>query len=150
MRVYTLEREQLLARPIDEVFEFFAQARNLERITPPLLRFVVLTPDPLPMHVGTLIDYRLRVHGLPIRWTSRIDEWVRGKAFVDRQVSGPYALWHHRHTFAPAAGGTLVRDRVRYALPFGVLGRIAHGLFVRRDLERIFEFRYAAVQRELE
>jgi len=147
--VHRLEREQILGHPHDEVFDFFAQARNLERITPLWLSFTVLTPEPIDMRAGTLIDYRLRVHGIPLRWTSRIEEWEPGRVFVDRQIRGPYALWHHRHTFVAAAAGTIVRDQVDYALPLGRLGDVAHPLFVRRDLERIFDHRHAAVERLL-
>jgi ligand-binding SRPBCC domain-containing protein len=143
--VHRLEREQYLDHPREEVFAFFAQAHNLERITPPWLSFQVLTPDPIAMQVGTLIDYRLRVHGLPLRWTSRIEDWEPGRSFVDRQLRGPYGLWHHRHTFAESGQGTVVRDEVDYALPLGVLGNLAHPLFVRRDLERIFAYRHRAV-----
>lgn len=149
MIVHQLQREQVLGHPVDEVFDFFAQAGNLERITPLWLSFTVLTPEPIAMRTGALIDYRLRVHGVPLRWTSRIEEWEPGRAFVDRQLRGPYALWHHRHTFEPAGAGTLVRDRVDYALPVGRLGDLAHPLFVRRDLERIFAHRQAAVERLL-
>jgi ligand-binding SRPBCC domain-containing protein len=145
MSVHLLEREQLVPRPVDEVFAFFAQARNLERITPPWLGFEVLTSGPVEMRSGTLIEYRLRVHAVPVRWISRIEEWDSGRLFVDRQLRGPYRLWHHRHEFAACADGTVVRDRVRYALPLGRLGELAHAAFVRRDLERIFDFRRAAV-----
>jgi ligand-binding SRPBCC domain-containing protein len=145
MSVHLLEREQLVPRPVDEVFAFFAQARNLERITPPWLGFEVLTSGSVEMRSGTLIEYRLRVHAVPVRWISRIEEWDSGRLFVDRQLRGPYRLWHHRHEFAACADGTVVRDRVRYALPLGRLGELAHAAFVRRDLERIFDFRRAAV-----
>jgi uncharacterized protein len=101
------------------------------------------------MGVGTVIEYRLQLHGLPLRWVSRIDEWEESRAFVDRQVHGPYRVWRHRHEFEPCAGGTAVRDRVDYALPLGAAGRLAHALFVRRDLERIFDFRRSAVERIL-
>jgi ligand-binding SRPBCC domain-containing protein len=149
MSVHVLEREQLVAAPPEKVFAFFALARNLERLTPPWLRFAVLSPEPIEMAPGTLIEYRLRLHGLPLRWTSRIEEWEPGRAFVDRQLSGPYRLWEHRHDFSGLDGGTVVRDRVRYALPLGPLGNLAHAGFVRRDLERIFDFRREAVRREL-
>jgi len=145
MRVHLLEREQLVPRTADEVFAFFAQAHNLERITPSWLRFEVLTPGPIEMGSGTLIGYRLRVHAVPLRWISRIEEWDSGRLFVDRQVRGPYRVWHHRHEFVARAEGTVVRDRVRYALPLGRFGELAHAAFVRRDLERIFDFRRAAV-----
>jgi hypothetical protein len=149
MRVHVLEREQVVPRPVDEVFAFFARAHNLQRITPPWLRFQVLTPGRIDMGSGTLIEYRLRVHAVPVRWISRIEEWESGRLFVDRQVRGPYRLWHHRHEFVTCPEGTLVRDRVRYALPLGRLGVVAHAAFVRRDLERIFDFRRAAVARLL-
>jgi ligand-binding SRPBCC domain-containing protein len=150
MRTYVLEREQLVRAPLDEVFEFFSQARNLEALTPSWLRFHVLTPEAIPMHSGTVIEYRLRLRGVPLRWVSLIEEWEPGRKFVDRQLSGPYRLWHHTHEFASHPDGTLVRDRVRYQLPFGPLGAVAHVLFVRRDLDRVFEFRHAAVTRLLE
>jgi hypothetical protein len=146
--LHRLEREEVVPGPVKDVFAFFSEARNLERITPPWLGFRVLTPDPIEMRPGTLIEYRLRLHGVPVRWLTRIEEWERERGFVDVQVRGPYRLWHHRHEFAAApGGGTRVRDVVTYALPFGPLGRIAHAAFVRRDLERIFDFRRDAVAR---
>ncbi|HEY2006490.1 MAG TPA: SRPBCC family protein [Solirubrobacteraceae bacterium] len=145
MKVHRLEREQRIDWPRDEVFEFFAAARNLERLTPPWLRFEVLTPEPIEMRAGTVIDYRLQVHGLPLRWRSRIEEWDPGHSFIDRQVRGPYGLWRHRHTFAADGQGTIVGDSVDYGLPLGPVGEIAHPLFVRRDLERIFDYRGRAV-----
>jgi ligand-binding SRPBCC domain-containing protein len=147
--VHRLAREQVVRAGLDEVFAFFAQARNLEVLTPGWLRFEVLTPEPVDMQDGTLIDYRLRLHGLPLRWRSRIERWEPGRAFVDRQVSGPYRLWHHRHEFEVAPEGTIVRDIVHYGLPLGPLGQLAHPLLVRRDLERIFDYRHAAVTRVL-
>jgi ligand-binding SRPBCC domain-containing protein len=149
MRTHVLERAQVVRRSIDEVFAFFARAHNLEQITPPWLRFEVLTPDPVAMGAGTLIDYRLRLHGVPLRWTSRIEEWAPGAAFADRQVRGPYRLWHHRHEFEPHRDGTLVRDRVAYALPLGPMGELAASLFVHRDVARTFDFRHDAVARAL-
>jgi ligand-binding SRPBCC domain-containing protein len=145
----TLTREQILPGDPDDVFGFFADAFNLQAITPPWLRFRVVTPGPLEMRPGTLIEYRLRLHGVPIRWLTRIEAWEPGVRFADVQVRGPYRVWHHTHTFEPLAGGTLVRDTVRYALPLGPLGRLAHCAFVRRDLERIFDFRHAEVARRL-
>ncbi len=145
LRLHRLQRRQYLRRPVDEVFAFFAQAQNLERITPPWLRFEVRGTEPGHIAEGTLIHYRLRLHGLPLRWTSRIEEWDPGRSFVDSQLRGPYRLWHHRHTFAPDGDGTVVSDEVHYALPLGGLGQLAHLLFVRRDLERIFDYRQAAV-----
>ena len=141
-----LERRQRLPLAPAEAFEFFADARNLERITPPWLRFRVLTPAPIVMGPGTLISYRLRLHGVPVRWLTEIQEWQPGERFRDVQIKGPYALWDHEHRFRPEpGGGTLMEDRVRYAIPLGPLGRIARRLFVRRDLERIFDYRATAV-----
>lgn len=138
--IHRLAREQRVEAPLDDVFEFFSVARNLERITPPWLRFEVTTREPIAMGTGTLIDYRLRLHGIPLRWRSRIEEWEPGHAFVDRQVHGPYRLWHHRHEFEPEGEATVVRDIVHYALPLGRAGAVAAPL-VRRDLERIFDHR---------
>ena len=102
------------------------------------------------MHGGTMIEYRLRLRGVPLRWVSLIEEWEPGRRFVDRQLRGPYRLWHHTHEFAEHPDGTLVRDRVRYQIPLGPLGALAHAAFVRRDLDRVFDFRHAAVRRLLE
>lgn len=144
--MYTLTREQRLTGTPGEVFEFFADAHNLEAITPPWLGFHVVTPRPIAMRAGTLIEYRLRLHRVPIRWLTRIEEWEPGVRFVDAQLHGPYALWHHTHEFAPdAPAHTLMRDTVRYALPLGPLGALAHRLFVARDLERIFDYRTVSV-----
>jgi ligand-binding SRPBCC domain-containing protein len=147
--VHRLAREQVVRAGLDEVFAFFAQARNLEALTPGWLRFEVLTPEPVDMGEGTLIDYRLRLHGLPLRWRSRIERWEPEAAFVDRQVRGPYRLWHHRHEFEATPQGTVVRDIVHYGLPLGPLGQFAHTLLVQRDLSRIFDYRSEAVTRVL-
>jgi ligand-binding SRPBCC domain-containing protein len=144
--VHVLERSQRLELPVDRAFEFYGDALNLEAITPPWLGFRVVTPGPIEMGPGTLIDYRLRLHGVPVRWRTRIEVWEPPVRFVDVQVRGPYALWEHEHSFSPVGSdGVVIRDRVRYALPFGVVGRLAHRLFVARDLERIFDFRMRAV-----
>ncbi len=142
--IHTLEREQFLPWPTAAVFAFFADARNLERITPPLLRFRVLTSGPIEMRAGTLIEYRLRLHGVPLRWLTRIEEWEPGVRFVDVQVAGPYRLWRHTHAFDEREGGTMMRDVVRYELPAWPLGELAAPL-VRRELARIFDHRRAAV-----
>ena len=145
MRLHLLEREQRLPAPPDRVFAFFADARNLEAITPPLLGFRVLTPDPIEMRVGTHIQYRLRLRGVPVNWHTTIQAWDPPHRFVDVQVRGPYALWHHTHTFVPDGDGTIMRDAVRYGIGFGALGDLAHRTLVRRDLEAIFDFRARTV-----
>jgi ligand-binding SRPBCC domain-containing protein len=144
VKVHVLEREQQIGRPPPEVFPFFAEAANLERITPALLRFRVLSAAPIEMRVGTLIHYRLHVHGLAIDWLTRIDDWEPGVRFTDSQLAGPYRLWHHAHSFEERDGGTLMRDVVHYALPAWPLGELAHPI-VRRDLAAIFDHRRDAV-----
>ena len=138
MSEYTLQTELWLPRPRPEVFGFFAEARNLEMITPSWLRFEVRTPPPIEMRPGTLIDYRIRIHSVPVRWRTEITEWEPPLRFTDVQRRGPYVLWHHMHTFEEREGGTLCLDHVRYR-PRG--GALIHWLFVRRDVERIFQYR---------
>lgn len=145
MRVYEHVQHQRLELAVDEVFPFFAEARNLERITPPWLRFRVLTGPPREMAAGTLLHYRLRLRGVPIGWVTQIEAWEPERRFVDRQLHGPYALWHHEHTFHADGDATIVGDRVRYALPLGPVGRLAHAAFVGRDVRSIFTYRRRAV-----
>lgn len=135
---FTLTSEQWLPRPLAEVFAFFADAGNLDALTPGWLRFEILTPRPIAMRVGALIDYRLRLRGLPIRWQSEISEWSPPHRFVDEQCHGPYRLWHHTHTFPEIDGGTAVSDIVRYRV---VGGALVNTLFVKRDLQKIFAYR---------
>lgn len=149
-RTYLIEREQWLARPIEEVFAFFGDATNLEAITPAWLRFSVITPAPIAMAAGTLIQYKLRWHRMPLWWTTLIEAWEPPHRFVDTQLRGPYRLWHHTHTFEEHLGGTLIRDKVRYQLPLGRLGAALHRLGVRRDLEAIFDARACRVRELLE
>ncbi len=148
-RAHRLEREQLLPVTPEEVFPFFADARNLEALTPSFLGFRILTPLPIEMREGALIDYSLSLFGIPLRWKTRISAWEPGVRFVDEQLSGPYALWRHTHSFERRGGGTLMRDVVEYREPFGPLGAIAHHLFVARTVERIFDYRREAVGRLL-
>lgn len=138
---YTLRQEQWIARPIDEVFMFFSDAHNLERITPPWLGFKILSMSTSSIREGTEIQYRLRLDGIPVRWRTKILEWNPPHRFVDIQKSGPYRLWHHTHIFEAEGDRTRMIDEVRYALPLGILGRIVHALKVRRDVRRIFDYR---------
>ncbi len=146
MQIHRIERETFLARPRPEVFEFFSDAGNLEELTPDFLRFEIVTPSPskgpIEMAAGRLIDYRLRVRGVPIRWRSVIRVWEPPVRFVDEQVRGPYRRWHHEHLFEERDGGTAVIDRVDYAVPGGPgLERLVHRLLVGPDVRKIFDHR---------
>lgn len=135
---YRLEAQLLLPQPREQLFEFFADAFELETITPPWLQFAVVSRAPIQMAEGTLIDYRLRLHGIRIRWQSRISAWEPPYRFVDEQTRGPYRRWHHEHRFDEVNGGTLCRDVVHYKVTGGAL---VNALFVRSDLRKIFTFR---------
>lgn len=133
---------QDLPRPRLEVFRFFADPANLQELTPPWLHFQVLTPEPLPKGEGAMFEYQLRVRGVPLRWRTLIEAYEEGFRFVDRQIAGPYALWHHTHIFEDLpGGGTRITDRVRYRVGWGFLGRLATAILVRRDIQRIFAYR---------
>lgn len=149
MKDHVLRTTLHLAVPKDRVFAFFADATNLARITPPDVSFRIRTPLPITFQVGTLIDYSIGLHGVPMRWRTRIASWRPGEEFVDEQLRGPYARWVHRHSFRDdGAGGTVIDDEVQYRLPLGRLGNLAHPL-VRRQLRHIFAYRTVVVKRLL-
>jgi ligand-binding SRPBCC domain-containing protein len=141
MKVYTLKKEQIVPRPLDEVFAFFERPENLARITPPWLGFRILTPSPIVMERGAKFEYTVRVMGIRVGWKSLISDYQPPHRFVDEQTKGPYVYWHHTHTFLQVDGGTLIGDEVRYAMPFGIIGTLAGRLAVRRQLEEIFSYR---------
>lgn len=140
-RLYELRQEQWISGPIKEVFAFFSNAHNLETITPPWLNFKILSMSTPSIEKGTHIRYQLSLHGIPMRWLTEISEWNPPFLFVDEQLSGPYAHWHHTHTFEDHGDRTLMKDVVRYRLPFGVLGQLVHALKVGHDVQKIFAFR---------
>lgn len=146
MKVHLLQREQWIPAPVDRVFAFFSDAGNLEAITPPWVHFRIRTPRPIAMHVDAKIEYRLQLAGVPLAWRTRITSWDPPHGFVDRQESGPYALWEHTHRFTPCGDGILMEDLVRYALPLGPLGALAHALAVRAALAAIFDYRFAVIR----
>jgi ligand-binding SRPBCC domain-containing protein len=147
LRIHALERRQPVVGSPAEVFQFFADPHNLEKITPPWLRFKVRS-RPSEMVAGAEIRYSLRLHGVPIRWVSRIDVWEPPRRFVDVQVHGPYRLWHHTHSLEPGGDhDVLMLDAVRYALPFGPVGELIDRALVHHDLERIFDYRHEAIER---
>jgi ligand-binding SRPBCC domain-containing protein len=138
---YVLERKLFLPVPPDEAFRFFDRPENLADVTPAELGFRILTPSPVAMKEGALIDYTIRVLGMPVRWTTLITAYDPPRGFVDQQLRGPYSFWHHTHAFRAVDGGTEMTDTVRYLLPFGPLGALAHAVAVRRQLEGIFDHR---------
>ena len=135
----------MLPLPVDQVFRFFADVENLERITPPELAFHVVTPTPIVITEGTIIDFRLRLFGVPFSWRTRIVQWRPNDQFIDEQIRGPYSSWRHLHTFAPCEDGTRMTDRVEYLLPFRPAGSLALPL-VRRQLDRIFRYRARTIR----
>ena len=143
VQLHEFQSELWLPLSPEKLFPFFANAANLDAITPPWLHFHIITPPPIVMSEGTLIDYRLRVHGFPLRWRTRINVWQPPNRFVDEQIRGPYRKWVHEHTFEASNGGTLARDVVRYAVPFDF---ITHRWLVRPDVERIFRYRSDALR----
>ncbi len=146
MTRYALARKQVVPAPLDDVFAFFAEPRNLARITPPWLKFQLVEPRNPVMATGLRLRYRIRPFGVPQTWVSEITEYRPGEYFVDEQRRGPYREWRHAHVFLPQGNATVVMDTVDYALPFGVLGRLVHALVVRRQLEGIFDYRDAAIR----
>lgn len=145
MRILQLHRQALIPAPLEDVFPFFSQASNLEHLTPKSLHFEILTPLPIEMKAGTVIEYRLKLMGIPFRWLTEITAWEPSVRFVDVQRKGPYLLWEHEHLFKATSGGTLMEDNLRYAVPGGFLEPVISGLFVNRQVQRVFDFREEAI-----
>lgn len=141
-----LEVQQWIPQKIEHVFPFFCDEKNLERLTPPNLNFQVIGKDTPSLRAGTLIDYKLKLYGIPFSWKTLIESWDPGKSFVDTQLKGPYVKWHHTHTFVERDGGTSMTDRVVYRLPMGILGDLVAGWFVDKEVRSIFDFRKKVVK----
>lgn len=146
---YELTDQFIVATDAEQTWRFFSDAENLPAITPPWLKFTVRTPTPIVLQHDSLIDYTIRVMGLPVRWRTQIIDWTPPRQFIDLQIRGPYALWRHQHLFAPVEQGTHCSDRVIYRVPTPVLGRLMHALFVRRQLLEIFRYRREVIGQRL-
>lgn len=148
MKVFRFEAQTLIPAPLERAFEFFSRAENLERITPKSLRFEILSPMPIVMKPGALIEYRLRLSGIPFRWVTKITAWEPNRRFVDEQLKGPYRQWIHEHTFESDGSRTRMRDVVDYAVPGGPLAPIINALFVKRQVQKIFAHRGDEIRRQ--
>ena len=143
MKTYNLEFEQFIDLPIEDVFDFFSKPENLSLITPPRLRFDILTPTPLEMKEGQLIDYSLKIlYLIKLHWRTLITDYQKPYKFIDQQIKGPYTLWHHTHTFEEKDGGTLIKDNLKYVIPFGWIGRAIHFIYIKHDINGIFQYRH--------
>lgn len=136
-----LTKECLIKKPIEEVFSFFSKAENLDLITPEELQFRILTPLPVNMQKGALIDYKIKIYGVPFKWRTEITEWLPPFKFVDTQIKGPYSVWMHTHTFTPHPEGTIVKDEIEYLSRGWILEPFIQKLFVKKNLEHIFDYR---------
>ena len=150
MKTFEINMKQYINKPLEVVFEFFSKPENLEMITPKSLSFNILTPTPIKMGKGSLIDYTIRLFGIPIHWRTLISDYEPPFRFVDQQIKGPYTFWHHTHMFQAVEGGVEIIDKVKYSLPLGWLGTLAHAIWVRKDLEKIFKHRKNVIQNYFE
>lgn len=150
MKSRILTSEILFDEPIDKVFQFFSEAENLENITPPFLSFKIMTPKPIIMKEGTLLDYTLKLHGIPIRWRTRINQWNYPDGFEDEQILGPYDQWIHRHEFHRQGDQTRMLDHITFRSPGWIFEPIINSLFVEKDLFRIFNFRIETMAKYLQ
>ena len=147
MKIYELNKTQFINQPIDVVFYFFLKPENLALITPSKLAFKILTPTPITINKGTLIDYTIRLMRFPVHWRTLITKYNPPYEFVDEQIKGPYLFWHHTHTFKAVNGGSEIKDKVRYSIPMGYLGQFIHKIWIKKDLEKIFEYRKAVIDK---
>ena len=143
MKTYNIKFKQFIDLPINDVFSFFSKPENLSLITPPRLKFNILTPLPIKMKEGQLIDYSLSImYCIKLRWRTLITDYNQPYQFIDQQIKGPYSLWHHTHTFKEKDNGTIIEDEVVYAIPFGIIGRLIHAIYIKYDVQSIFKYRH--------
>ena len=143
MKTYNLEFEQFIDLPLEDVFGFFSKPENLSLITPSRLKFDIITPTPLEMKDGQLIDYSLSIlYTIKLHWRTLITHYEKPYKFVDQQIKGPYSLWHHTHTFEEKDGGTIIKDNLTYAIPMGIIGRLIHFIYIKHDIKGIFNYRH--------
>ena len=145
MKYFELIEKQYIDKTIDEVFNFFSKPENLEVITPKYLKFSIKTPLPITMEEGQVIEYKIRLRGIPMKWKSRISSYNPPHSFIDEQIKGPYSYWHHTHIFKVNGNGTDIIDHVKYNLPFGLIGVFANYFFVNKDLKKIFKYRKSTI-----
>ena len=136
MKYYLLNKSQFINHPIEKVFLFFSKPENLEMITPKYLNFIIKTPSPVIMKVGSIIDYNIQLRGIPLSWSTLISKYEPPNIFVDEQIKGPYAYWHHTHIFKEKNGGTVIEDKIKYRVPFRIIGRVLNYLFIQNDLKK--------------
>jgi len=149
MKYYDFKIIQFINLPIEEVFHYFSNPSNLQKITPKYLNFKIINHPPFNMNKGQLFEYRLRVRGIPITWTSLISSYHPPYSFIDEQIKGPYSSWHHTHTFKEENGGTTIIDEVKYTLPLGFIGKIINSIWIKKDLDAIFKYRQKIIEKTL-
>ena len=145
-KIYTFKKEQFVPSDIDTVFEFFSRPENLEKITPKKMGFNIITPKPIEMKEGSIIDYTVKILGVPMRWRTIISSYKKNEYFVDEQLKGPYSYWHHKHYFEEVDGGVMIIDEITYALPLEAFRIIVHPLIIEPQLNEIFDFRFQTIQ----
>ena len=145
-KIYTFYNEQFVPSDMDTVFEFFSRPENLEKITPSSMGFNIITPSPIKMKEGAIIDYTVKIMGVPMRWRTMITSYKKNEYFVDEQLKGPYSYWHHRHSFKEVEGGVLIIDEITYALPIQAFRKIVHPVLIKPQIEQIFNFRFKTIQ----
>ena len=145
-KIYSFSKEQFVPSDIDTVFEFFSRPENLEKITPSSMGFNIITPKPIEMKEGAIIDYTVKILGVPVRWRTIITSYKKNEFFVDEQLKGPYSYWHHKHTFEEIEGGVLIIDEITYALPIQAFRLIFHPLIIKPQLKQIFDFRFQIIK----